>query len=224
MAKPLIMVVDRVERCCESSKRPQPQDGVTAGAGIPIPMCRNRRSAALIKLGTQKLTNYFVSQSLRGRRGRPCNIAPSVKRWANRAMVEMIERCIIGQMLPILSFGEQFPTSIRMTRGCLTAQHCHRAQATRSIHVLLPLFLLMTAYFSFLRWSHYDYEAELIFIPEERFDFVAPSDRVSRTTGAISKGCRSTRFPVDLRALRIHRPWHLLLIVFVTIKFSDEGS
>jgi hypothetical protein len=85
-------------------------------------------------------------------------------------MVEMIERRIIGQMLPILSFGEQFPTSIRMTRSCLTAQHCHRAQATRSIHVLLPLFLLIAAYFPFLRRSHYDYEAELIFIPEERFD------------------------------------------------------
>jgi hypothetical protein len=102
-------------------------------------------------------------------------------------MVEMIERRIIGQMLPILSFGEQFPTSIRTTRSCLTAQHCHRAQATRSIHVLLPLFLLIAAYFPFLRRSHYDYEAELIFIPEERFDFVAPSNRVSSTTGAISK-------------------------------------
>ncbi|WP_354108170.1 hypothetical protein [Bradyrhizobium sp. S3.12.5] len=102
-------------------------------------------------------------------------------------MVEMIEGCIIGQMFPILSFGEQFPTSIRMTRGCLTAQHCHRAQATRSIHVLLPLFLLIAAYFLFLRRSHYDYEAELIFIPEERFDSVASSNRVSSTTGAISE-------------------------------------
>ena len=135
----------------------------------------------------------------------------------------MIERRIIGQMVPILRFGQQFPTAIRMARGCLTAQHCHRAQATRSIHVLLPLFLLMTAYFSFLRWSHYDYEAELIFIPEERFDFVAPSDRVSRTTGAISKGCRPTRFPVDLRALRIHRPWHLLQIVFCDDQIFRRG-
>jgi hypothetical protein len=139
-------------------------------------------------------------------------------------MVEMIERRIIGQMLPILSFGEQFPTSIRTTRSCLTAQHCHRAQATRSIHVLLPLFLLIAAYFPFLRRSHYDYEAELIFIPEERFDFVAPSNRVSSTTDEISNGCRPTRFPVHLRALRIHRPWHLLRIVFMTIKFTDERS
>jgi hypothetical protein len=128
-------------------------------------------------------------------------------------MVEVIERCIIGQMFPILSFGEQFPTSIRMTRGCLTAQHCHRAQATRSIHVLLPLFLLIAAYFLFLRRSHYDYDRELIFSPEERFDFVAPSNRVSRTTGAIAKAV-PTRFPVHLRASRIHRPRHLLRISF----------
>jgi hypothetical protein len=85
-------------------------------------------------------------------------------------------------------------------------------------------FLLIAAYFPFLRRSHYDYEAELIFIPEERFDFVAPSNRVSSATGAISKGCRPTRFPVHLRALRIHRPWHLLRIVFMTIKFTDERS
>lgn len=103
----------------------------------------------------------------------------------------MIARRIIGQMLPKLSFGEQFPTSIRMTRGCLTAQHCHRAQATRSIHVLLPLIILVeAAYFLFLRRSHYDYEAKLIFSREARFDFVTPSNRVSRATGAICKGYR----------------------------------
>ncbi|BAR58462.1 hypothetical protein NK6_5303 [Bradyrhizobium diazoefficiens] len=33
-------------------------------------------------------------------------------------------------MLPKLSFGEQFPTSIRVMRSSLTAQRCHRAQAT----------------------------------------------------------------------------------------------
>lgn len=103
----------------------------------------------------------------------------------------MIARRIVGQMLPKLGFGEQFPTSIRMTRGCLTAQHCHRAQATRSIHVLLPLIILVeAAYFLFLRRSHYDYEAKLIFSREARFDFVTPSNRVSRATGAICKGYR----------------------------------
>ncbi|WP_026312756.1 hypothetical protein [Bradyrhizobium huanghuaihaiense] len=54
------------------------------------------------------------------------------------AKFEIIERRIVGQVLPVLSFGEQLPTSIRMMRGCLTAQRCHRAQATRSIHSLLP--------------------------------------------------------------------------------------
>jgi hypothetical protein len=37
-------------------------------------------------------------------------------------------------MLPKLSFGEQFPTSIRVMRGGLAAQRCHRAQATYGIH------------------------------------------------------------------------------------------
>ena len=115
----------------------------------------------------------------------------------------MIARRIIGQMLPKLGFGEQFPTSIRMTRGCLTAQHCHRAQATRSIHVLLPLIILVeAAYFLFLRRSHYDYDAELIFSREARFDFVTPSNRISRATGAICKGYRPTRFPYIYGALR----------------------
>jgi hypothetical protein len=65
----------------------------------------------------------------------------------------MLERRIIGQMLPILSFGKQFPAPIRMTRGCLTAQHCHRAQAIRNIHLLLPLFLLISAYLFFVEFT-----------------------------------------------------------------------
>jgi hypothetical protein len=62
------------------------------------------------------------------------------------------------------------------------------------------LFLLIAPYFLFLRRSHYDYDSELIFSPEERVDFVASSNRVSRTAGAIAKAV-PTRFPVHLRAL-----------------------
>ncbi|WP_271498420.1 hypothetical protein [Bradyrhizobium sp. CCBAU 11357] len=83
----------------------------------------------------------------------------------------LIAQRIVGQMLPILSFGEQFPTSIGVMRSSLTAQRCHRAQATHSIHLLLPTFLFFPPYFLFLRRSHYDYGAELILLSEARFGF-----------------------------------------------------
>ena len=67
------------------------------------------------------------------------------------------------------------------------------------------LFLLMAAYFLFLRRSHYDYEAELIFSPEEHFDSDASSNRGSRITGAIAKFV-ATRFPY-IYGRGIHRRW-----------------
>ncbi len=56
------------------------------------------------------------------------------------------------------------------------------------------LFLLIAAYFLFLRRSHYDYDPELIFSLEGRFDFVTPSNRASSATGVIAKAV-PTRFP-----------------------------
>jgi hypothetical protein len=85
------------------------------------------------------------------------------------------------------------------------------------------LFLLIAAYFLFLRRSHYDYDAELIFSHEERFDFVTPSNRVSCTIGAIAKAV-PTCFPVHLRARCASIVLGSYFGLFLMIKFSDADS
>lgn len=62
------------------------------------------------------------------------------------------------------------------------------------------LFLLMAAYFLFLRRSHHDYESERIFSPEERLDFVTRSNRASRE---VVQPQSPMPMHVYLRALRI---------------------
>lgn len=147
-------------------------------------------------------------------------------------------------MLPILSFGEQFPTSIGVMRGSLMAQRCHRAQATHSIHLLLPTFLFFPPYFLFLRRSHYDYGAELILLAQARFGFrCACKSRLDHHRRNPVRSFALNRVPRPKRSyrvcsictakvrrarnstrLRTRSAWRLLPIVFMTISFFSERS
>jgi hypothetical protein len=53
-----------------------------------------------------------------------------------RAFFEVLNERCTGQVLPVLRLGEQLPAPVRMIRGSLSAQRCHRAQAADVFHSL----------------------------------------------------------------------------------------
>ena len=67
-------------------------------------------------------------------------------------------------MLPVFCLGKQFPASVRMKRDTLPTESS-RASAVR-FPFQPPMF--SPPYFLLLRWSHYDYASELIFVFSDR--------------------------------------------------------
>ncbi|MDA9405886.1 hypothetical protein XH80_03650 [Bradyrhizobium sp. CCBAU 45384] len=102
-------------------------------------------------------------------------------------------------MVPILSLGEQFPTSIGVMRGSLTAQRCHHAKATHSTHLLLPTFLFFHPIFYFCVGVIIVMIQNQIYSTKRDSAFVAPANRASITIGAIQCVLQKSVVAVILR-------------------------